>query len=192
MKLRQVKNVQEYLKRNKLSPEKFATTCGISNMTIRRWMKQPLDTPLPKKYWPLLDQTLNEGGSVPFVGINEFPDLEAHLLSLGKEDADSSTLESRLQTKELEASVPRGLIMKAKTLIKLLTTREITTPEKALAVGAIVYLINPFDLIPDTTPMLGYVDDLAALTLVLTTLTKALASRDFSLKIEDEALPSRS
>ena len=53
------------------------------------------------------------------------------------------------------------------TLGKLLSALE--NPEtpmhmKALIVGAIGYILLPFDLIPDFTPVIGYGDDLASAT----------------------------
>lgn len=53
------------------------------------------------------------------------------------------------------------------TLGKLLSALE--NPEtpmhmKALIVGAVGYILLPFDLIPDFTPVIGYGDDLASAT----------------------------
>lgn len=41
---------------------------------------------------------------------------------------------------------------------------------KGLIYGALGYFISPLDLVPDVIPGLGFVDDLAAITLVITTL----------------------
>lgn len=41
---------------------------------------------------------------------------------------------------------------------------------KGIIIGALGYFISPLDLVPDLIPVLGYADDLAALTLVATTL----------------------
>jgi uncharacterized membrane protein YkvA (DUF1232 family) len=41
---------------------------------------------------------------------------------------------------------------------------------KATAIGALGYLINPFDLVPDLTPIAGYSDDLAVLAAAIATL----------------------
>ncbi len=37
---------------------------------------------------------------------------------------------------------------------------------KALLASAVVYFVSPIDLVPDLTPLLGYVDDLAVLPLI--------------------------
>ena len=39
--------------------------------------------------------------------------------------------------------------------------------DKALIVGALLYFINPFDVIPDITPYLGFLDDMGVIGLVL-------------------------
>jgi len=43
---------------------------------------------------------------------------------------------------------------------------------KAIAIGALLYLIFPMDAIPDIVPMLGLTDDVAMVTLALSKLTK--------------------
>lgn len=55
-----------------------------------------------------------------------------------------------------------------KLLGRLLTDKRVPTAEKALFAGAIVYVIMPFDLIPDMIPFVGQIDDsyLVALTLL--------------------------
>src|SRR5213083_2256295 len=51
---------------------------------------------------------------------------------------------------------------------RLLTDPRVPRTEKALVAGAIIYVIIPFDLIPDMLPFVGQVDDayLVALTLL--------------------------
>jgi uncharacterized membrane protein YkvA (DUF1232 family) len=55
-----------------------------------------------------------------------------------------------------------------KLCFRLLTDSRVTGPERALVVGAIVYAIIPFDLVPDLIPFVGQIDDayLIALTLL--------------------------
>lgn len=51
-----------------------------------------------------------------------------------------------------------------------------TVPWKLIAATgfAIVYLLNPFDLVPDVIPLLGVSDDLSMLALVLSTFKKEI------------------
>ncbi len=44
-----------------------------------------------------------------------------------------------------------------------LTDPDIDAKEKAVIIGALGYFILPIDLIPDTIPVVGFTDDLAAL-----------------------------
>jgi len=59
-----------------------------------------------------------------------------------------------------------------KTLIRLVRAyvkkdyRDVTSETIILVVGALVYLINPFDLIPDFLPA-GFVDDAAVIAFVI-------------------------
>ncbi|MDQ6787379.1 MAG: YkvA family protein [Acidobacteriota bacterium] len=55
-----------------------------------------------------------------------------------------------------------------KLLGRLLTDSRVPTTEKILVAGAILYVIMPFDFIPDMIPFIGQVDDtyLVALTLL--------------------------
>lgn len=66
----------------------------------------------------------------------------------------------------------RGFVMflpnMFKLLGKLLTDSRVPTTEKVLVAGAILYVVMPFDFIPDMIPFIGQVDDtyLVALTLL--------------------------
>jgi uncharacterized membrane protein YkvA (DUF1232 family) len=55
----------------------------------------------------------------------------------------------------------------AKLLARLLKDTRVPTAEKALFLGAIVYFIMPFDLIPDVFPFIGQVDDIYVIALTL-------------------------
>ena len=78
-------------------------------------------------------------------------------------------------TKSGERQRARGVLMNAillipnflKLLFRLFKDPRVPTAEKALLIGAIVYVISPFDLIPDFIPFVGEVDDLYLVSLVL-------------------------
>jgi uncharacterized membrane protein YkvA (DUF1232 family) len=50
---------------------------------------------------------------------------------------------------------------------RLLKDSRVPTAEKALFLGAIVYVISPIDLIPDILPFIGQVDDIYMVALTL-------------------------
>ncbi|MBP6823999.1 MAG: DUF1232 domain-containing protein [Acidobacteria bacterium] len=54
-----------------------------------------------------------------------------------------------------------------KLMGRLFTDSRVPMAEKAMLVGAIVYVISPLDLIPDVIPFIGQVDDLYLVSLVV-------------------------
>ena len=59
------------------------------------------------------------------------------------------------------------LLYKVVQLWCVLQKPEVPAKEKALIMGALGYLIAPLDFVPDMTPVLGYSDDLVAITFAL-------------------------
>jgi uncharacterized membrane protein YkvA (DUF1232 family) len=62
-----------------------------------------------------------------------------------------------------------GRHMKRDVYALYLAARDPATPwyVKAVLLAAVVYLVSPIDLMPDLTPVLGYVDDLAVVPMLL-------------------------
>ena len=52
-------------------------------------------------------------------------------------------------------------------MLKVINSKELLAVDKLVAYGALFYLITPFDLIPDTIPVIGYLDDFAILGIAL-------------------------
>jgi uncharacterized membrane protein YkvA (DUF1232 family) len=50
-------------------------------------------------------------------------------------------------------------------LMKVIRSKNFNTMDKLVAYGALFYLVCPFDLIPDSIPVIGYLDDYAILCL---------------------------
>jgi len=65
----------------------------------------------------------------------------------------------------------RGFLMFLPNLVmllgRLLKDSRVAAADKALFIGAIVYVISPIDLIPDVLPFIGQVDDLYVVALSL-------------------------
>jgi uncharacterized membrane protein YkvA (DUF1232 family) len=75
----------------------------------------------------------------------------------------------------IEKKQARGILRRAlflipnflKLLARLFKDGRVPTAEKAMLIGAIIYVISPLDLLPDMIPFLGQVDDLYLVGLVL-------------------------
>lgn len=74
------------------------------------------------------------------------------------------------------------LILPAMMLYCMMKSPDVSLRDKAIIVGALGYLILPFDAVPDFIPMLGIIDDLSAIMLALKTLDK-----DITPEIREEA-----
>lgn len=77
------------------------------------------------------------------------------------------------------------LLYKVVQLWCVLQKPEVPAKDKALIMGALGYLISPLDFIPDLTPVLGYSDDLVAITFAL---LKVQGYIDDEVKAEAKAL----
>ncbi len=90
---------------------------------------------------------------------------------MSKLEKRSSTKVSRKEKSEFKARM-KGFLMFLPNMVvllgRLLKDARVPVAEKALFLGAVVYVISPIDLIPDVFPFIGQVDDiyLVALTLL--------------------------
>lgn len=66
------------------------------------------------------------------------------------------------------------LAWKALTLFILVRQKRLNLRNRAQAIAALGYLIMPIDTVPDMIPFVGYVDDLAAIALVLNAIWRGL------------------
>lgn len=177
MKLRTVKDLKTYLARNSMSPERFAALCEISNMTVRRWVKKNDTLALPAKYWILFDQALNKSPTQNYSFDHGFSDLEKHVHDLGITAHSPEMLEIEFVQKLNEANIAQGLIEKVKFLFRALLSPRISHYQRCLVLGAITYFISPLDLIPDVTPVIGYLDDYAVVSMVIASVAPALTRK---------------
>jgi uncharacterized membrane protein YkvA (DUF1232 family) len=187
MKIRTVSDLRYFLEANKFSPEIFAGGLKISGMTIRRLLVKSPTTLIPEKYHAALDQVSGAPielslGNEALLGVEEifgektsrsFKDLIGELEESGKQCQDLKKLEEDSWTKLEDKNVGREFVALVKSLVQSLSSKNVSFQSKAIAAGALLYFINPLDLIPDTIPVVGYLDDFAVLSLAAALLLKA-------------------
>jgi uncharacterized membrane protein YkvA (DUF1232 family) len=52
------------------------------------------------------------------------------------------------------------MLARLKTIVALMRNPKVSSLPKVLVVGAIVYVLMPFDAIPDVAPVVGWLDDI--------------------------------
>lgn len=67
----------------------------------------------------------------------------------------------------------------------LLSSKRITRQDRALVIGGLLYFINPFDVVPDMVPLVGFLDDMAIIALVYRYLTNRAQEDSESLSKSD-------
>ena len=75
--------------------------------------------------------------------------------------------ESGFWDKLKDSASKAGKSVLSKVLMLYYAKDDMSLGEKALVIGALGYFILPLDLIPDFYPVVGFTDDLAALTYVV-------------------------
>lgn len=178
----------------KLSPEKLAKRLGISNMTIRRWMKDPNHKALPSIYEKAVQEAIYQmvmDGELPpesqsfqtvlkrsqnlsfqaalkglgfTANLKGAPGFAPDHLMMGLSQIgakESQKLEVDKNHKKIWSFGRLGKDWKERisTLMKVLTSTNLTMVDKLVAYGALFYLLSPFDLIPDSIPVFGLMDD---------------------------------
>lgn len=84
-------------------------------------------------------------------------------LKLGQKDDSFSYIQTN-EEKLKEYEGKKGIFGdKVSTLWKVLKSAEIPRTNKYVAIGALFYLLFPFDFIPDAIPGVGFLDDIAVL-----------------------------
>ncbi|HVC09134.1 MAG TPA: YkvA family protein [Elusimicrobiota bacterium] len=93
--------------------------------------------------------------------------LESGLSRIGSDSQRRDAVERQKTRIFSFASWGKGWKRCISKLMEVIRSPELTLADKLVAYGALFYLITPFDLIPDTIPGIGYLDDFAILSLAL-------------------------
>ena len=76
--------------------------------------------------------------------------------------------------KKAAKSAGKKVIEMALLLFYVLQSPDVPMAKKTIIIGALGYLILPFDFIPDFIPALGFTDDAAALAAALKTINSSI------------------
>ena len=187
MKIRTTQDLQNYLNSQKLSPESFSKKCMISNMTIRRYLSKPNEFQIPMKYWAAFDRASEGESASAKTGEwfkqameQDFSGLADTLEESGRGEHDLNQMKEDLKSKKKSPHVGQKLKEAVTTLFSAITNNQLPTRDRFLAIGALIYFLNPVDLIPDATPVVGYLDDYAVLTMVVARLALHVKPSDES------------
>ena len=83
----------------------------------------------------------------------------------------------------------QSLVRLARDVYRYATDPRVPQKYKIMGLAALLYLLNPFDLIPDFIPGAGYVDDLGALTAFVMAVRKVIESaRDAAKDVVSHAV----
>jgi len=155
------------------SPEQLAERTGVSNMTWRRLLQRRDATRLPAKYRAILERHFApappelDADRIARTGLGGS---EAALLKRvardgrGADDADAILRDTERKQRSLRG-VPERLTATLASLLALAPTAPVAA--KALIVGALLYFLNPFDLVADALVGIGFIDDVGVLSIVL-------------------------
>jgi uncharacterized membrane protein YkvA (DUF1232 family) len=166
-----VGDLRKMLQERGLSPEEFSKQVPISNMTIRRWLRKADKELIPPKYLPHL-QIMNGArgydSRIPAnLDITNIESVSAYLMDISKEQDSLRDLQSDLTKKLGEKEFDMNFISLIKDLKKWATQKE-NISASLIAIGALIYFINPVDLVPDYLGPVGFIDDFGVMTLALT------------------------
>jgi hypothetical protein len=178
MCIRTVGDLRAFLEERKVSPETLSKQVKISPMTLRRLVRKSPSTLIPEKYLPALDLATASpltrppvlGSLHTILGVRPGASFDAVIEELeesGRQCGDYGKLEEQTHAKCQDPNVGRELLDLVGGALKSLVSKEVPIKYKAVVAGALLYFINPVDLIPDTIPVIGYLDDFAVLTLAM-------------------------
>lgn len=92
------------------------------------------------------------------------PEIPEHYLERAARPDAQRRVDERLPAKLARLAHDQKLVTLVRDAYRYVTDPSVPQKYKVMGLAALLYLINPFDLIPDFLPGAGYVDDLGALT----------------------------
>lgn len=166
-----VRDLRRLLDERGESPEQLAARTGVSNMTWRRLLAKRDATALPEKYRAILERHFAPAPVLDAEGIalTGLGGSESKLLERVAQDGRAAgNLETVVRDADRKRSttphLPERLVANIAGLVALLPSAPLAA--KALIAGALVYFLNPLDLVADALMGIGFVDDVGVLGIV--------------------------
>jgi len=147
---------------------------ALSDEIIRLWMEGRLLEDAESVKWAMTQgQSLYFEAALKNLGLSgdflksEMGDdrMMLCLTQIGSGEARRKQVNENLKTIKNYGKVGKGWTAKLSTLMKVIKSKKLNSMDKLIAYGALFYLICPFDLIPDSVPVFGLIDDYAILDL---------------------------
>jgi uncharacterized membrane protein YkvA (DUF1232 family) len=176
-----VKDLRQGITQLGLSPEEFAKQTPISNMTVRRILRKSDNEIVPEKH--AVHFTAAFLGEVkrgaPATDLNDMNSVMDHLVQLSRQVESKDQLKSDLDEKVKGRKFDENFLGLVKEL-KSVAFQKKNLSVSFIAIGALIYFINPIDLIPDYLFPLGYVDDFGIMSLAVIKIRSILRQNPIS------------
>lgn len=176
-------DLRSYMKKNRFSPEFVSRQIPLSNMTIRRLLRLTDSKVIPDKYQVHISQLLvRDSKHSAAKATAESQDLAsqdmiAKLIIDAEKNENTEKVKSDLEKKIKKESFQSTILNFIKALRKYAFMKG-HSKEKLIALGALLYFINPFDIVPDALPGIGYIDDIGVMSLAVQQITSMIKGAD--------------
>ena len=115
--------------------------------------------------------------SMPIISKEKYLSIENEINNskYTKEDIENVLSEEKNVAEKLTDKVLGKVKKEVQALFQMIKDPEVKLHKKLIAVVPLLYVINPMDIIPDAVPFIGYVDDCAAVLIVVSLLKNELS-----------------
>ncbi|MCB0347463.1 MAG: DUF1232 domain-containing protein [Bdellovibrionales bacterium] len=97
--------------------------------------------------------------------MNDKPKIE-DLIREGEKPENAQKVKEEFQGYKEKNQHRLKILKELEELYDLFVSGTLKRKDKAIVIGTLLYFINPFDLIPDITPFIGFGDDMALILFV--------------------------
>lgn len=172
IQIKTVGDLKNYLSQLNESPEQLSKRIPISNMTLRRLLKQDNAKEIPEKYQRLLETDRTGHQAVEYTqgralsDPKSFDSIVEQLKVDGEKIEQPEEIERQLTEKFKKIKIDVRLKQALRTLAEEAFSSK-SAHTASMALGGLLYFLNPADLIPDLIPGFGFVDDFSIATIMI-------------------------